>query len=110
MCLISELVKYSNKTYEKGFVSATDGNLSVRLDRNKIAITKSGINKSDVRERDIIIVDLEDNKLEGIGNAPSELKIHLLVNNKPTKFNSAVHYHPIYTKAFASKLLDGGQF
>lgn len=106
MSLINELVKYSNKTYEKGFVSATDGNLSVRLDNNRIAITKSGLCKGDVTESDIIIVDLDGKKLEGKGKPSSELKIHLLAYNKRNDINAVVHSHPIYATAFATANLD----
>ena len=106
MSLIKELVKYSNKTYEKGFVAATDGNLSVRLDNNRIAITKSGLCKGDVTESDIIIVDLNGNKLEGSGKPSSELKIHLLAYNKRKDINAVVHSHPIYATAFATANLD----
>ncbi len=106
MSLIKELVKYSNRTYEKGFVAATDGNLSVRLDKNRIAITKSGLCKGDVTESDIIIVDLNGNKLEGNGKPSSELKIHLLAYNKRKDINAVVHSHPIFATAFATANLD----
>jgi L-fuculose-phosphate aldolase len=106
MSLISELVKYSNKTYEKGLVSATDGNLSIRLDNSRIAITRSGINKGDVTEHDIIIVDNNGNKLEGKGKASSELKIHLLAYNNRADLKAVVHCHPIYATAFATSKLD----
>lgn len=106
MSLIKDLVKYSNKTYEKGFVAATDGNLSVRLDNNRIAITKSGLCKGDVTESDIIVVDLDGNKLEGEGKPSSELKIHLLAYNKRKDINAIVHSHPIYVTAFATANLD----
>lgn len=106
MSLIRELVKYSNKTYEKGFVAATDGNLSVRLDDNRIAITKSGLCKGDITESDIIIVDFNGNKLEGNGKPSSELKIHLLAYNTRKDINAVVHSHPIYATAFATANLD----
>ena len=103
---ISQLVKYSNKAYEKEFVSATDGNLSVRLDKNRIAIARSGINKGDVTENDIIIIDNNGNKLEGNGKASSEAKIHLLAYNNRNDINSVVHCHPIYATAFATAGFD----
>ena len=106
MSLITELVKYSNKAYQKEFVSATDGNLSVRLDENRIAITKSGICKGDVTEKDIVIVNNLGNKIEGEGKASSELKIHLLVYNNRPDVNAVIHCHPVYSTAIATSNSD----
>jgi len=106
MTSISDLVKFANKTYEKGFVSATDGNLSIRLSQTKIAITRSGINKGDVAENDIIIIDYLGNKIEGNGKPSSETKIHLLAYNERKDVNAVVHCHPVYSTAFATSNLD----
>jgi L-fuculose-phosphate aldolase len=104
--LISSLIKYSHKVYEKEFVSATDGNLSIRLSDNKIAITRSGVNKGEVTEQDIIIVDLQGNKINGNGKASTETKIHLLAYNSRSDVNAVVHCHPSYATAFATAGLD----
>lgn len=106
MSKISQLVKYSNKVYKKEFVAATDGNLSIRLDEERIAITKSGICKGDVTENDIVVVDSRGNKIEGNGNPSSELKIHLLAYNSRTDINAVVHCHPVYATAFATAGFD----
>lgn len=102
MSLINDLVKYSNLVYQKGFVSATDGNLSVRIDESRIAITRSGICKGEVQENDIVIVDNFGNFISGNGRASTELKIHLLAYNKRKEVNAVIHCHPIYTTALAS--------
>lgn len=99
MSLISELVKFSKLTYDKGFVSATDGNLSIRLKSGEIAITRSGINKGEVTEEDIIIVDEDGKKIDGFGKPSSELKIHMLAYNNRNDINAVVHCHPIYATA-----------
>lgn len=99
---IEELIFYSHKCYQKGFVSATDGNLSIRLDENQIAITKSGIRKDEVTISDIIITDNRGNKLKGNGKPSSELKIHLLAYNSRANINAVIHCHPIYATAFAT--------
>ncbi len=106
MSSIEELVKYCHKVYEKGFVSATDGNLSIRLSDKLIAITRSGINKGEVKEDDIVITDLEGNKLEGFGQPSSEIKIHLLAYNERHDINAVVHCHPIYSTAIATANMD----
>ena len=67
MSLREELVEACHKVYEKGFVVAFDGNLSARIDENRILITRSGINKGDITLQDILTIDNEGNLLEEEG-------------------------------------------
>ncbi len=97
-----ELVKFCRKVYDKGFVSATDGNLSLRLDSGRILITPSGKNKGEVQPEDLIIIDTNGNKLEGKGKVSTEAKIHLLAYNSRPEVNAVVHCHPVYATAFAT--------
>ncbi len=101
-----ELVKFCHKVYEKGFVSATDGNLSMRLDSGRILITPSGKNKGEVRLEDLLIIDNKGNKLLGSGKVSTEAKIHLLAYNSRPEVNAVVHCHPVYATAFASSGID----
>lgn len=102
MLLKSELVKYCRKVYEKGFVSAYDGNLSARIDDNRILVTPSGKCKGEVDEEDLIEVDLNGNKLSGSSKISTEIKIHLLAYQKRKDVCAVIHCHPIYTTAFAT--------
>ena len=40
-----DILRFGMLLHERGFVAATDGNLSVRLDRQSILITPTGISK-----------------------------------------------------------------
>jgi L-fuculose-phosphate aldolase len=97
-----ELVRICHKVYKKEFVSAYDGNLSVRIDSDKFLITPSGKCKGDVRVDDLIVIDDKGNKLEGKGKASTEYKIHLIVYNNRPDIKSVIHCHPPYTTAFAA--------
>ena len=48
MSLVDELVQVCRKVYENKFVSAYDGNISVRNSSNSFLITRSGICKGEV--------------------------------------------------------------
>ena len=104
-----ELVKFCHKVYEKGFVSATDGNLSLRLDSKRILITPSGKNKGEVEPEDLLIIDYFGNKLFGKGKVTTEVKIHLLAYNSRPEVNAVVHCHPVYATAFATAGVDLSQ-
>ncbi len=102
MSIQSELAAYCRKVYEKGFVSAYDGNLSVRSAGGNIFITRSGICKGEVTEKDILELDSSGNLISGEGKISTEYKIHLFVYSRRKDINAVVHCHPVYSTAFAS--------
>ena len=57
-----KLVDICHKVYAKGFVTAYDGNISCRTSKNTVLITRSGICKGDVTEKDIVEIDLNGKK------------------------------------------------
>ena len=95
-----EIVKYSHKVQQYGYVSATDGNLSMRLDENRILITPSGLEKGEMTLEAPIVVDMEGNKLEGEGKPSSEGKMHLEVYKLRPDVNAVIHAHPPKCIAF----------
>ena len=101
MSEISKLVDICHKVYEKGFVSAFDGNISVITPQNTVLITRSAVCKGDVTENDIMEIDAGGNILKGKGKISTEYKIHLYAYSKRPEVNAVVHCHPVYATAFA---------
>ena len=60
--------------YAKGWVASNDGNISIRLDQNRILATPTGVSKGKMEPDDLIICDLNGNKIEGrkVVETPSE--------------------------------------
>lgn len=102
MSLRKELTDACHKVYEKGFVSAYDGNLSARIDSSKILITPSGKCKGEITEDDLLEVDYKGNIISGAGKVSTEFKIHVILYNKRSDINSVIHCHPVYATAFAT--------
>lgn len=102
MQIRKELTEICHKVYDKGFVSAYDGNLSVRLDDQKILITPSGKCKGEITEDDLIEIDYKGKLLAGNGKVSTEAKIHLVAYNKRKDVSAVVHCHPVYATAFAT--------
>jgi len=96
------LITYCHKVYEKEFVSAYDGNLSVRTERGTILITRSAVCKGDVTERDILEINLHGDILSGSGKISTESKLHLFIYQNRKDVKAVVHAHPVYATAFAS--------
>lgn len=101
MSLRRELVEICHKVYSKGFVSAYDGNLSVRIDDHKILITPSGKCKGDIEEDDLLEIDIYGNLLNGTGKISTEVKIHLTAYQKRNDVRAVIHCHPVHATAFA---------
>jgi L-fuculose-phosphate aldolase len=102
MSEISRLVEICHKVYEKGFVSAFDGNVSVITPQSTILITRSAVCKGDVTEEDIMEIDAGGNILRGKGKISTEYKVHLYAYSRRPEVNAVVHCHPVYATAFAS--------
>ena len=95
-----EIAYWSKKVQEYGFVSVTDGNLSIRLDEERVLITPSGVPKGEVELESPIIIDMEGNKIEGEGRPSSEGKLHLEVYKVRPDVTAVIHAHPPKCIAF----------
>lgn len=87
--------------YAKGYVVASEGNMSIRLGENRILVTPAGKNKGFLKDKDLVLVDLKGKKISGNLEPSSELRMQLFVYQKRKDINAAVHAHAPYSLAFA---------
>ena len=52
-----DIVDIGRLVYQKGWVAANDGNITVRLDAQRILATPTGVSKGMMHPDDLIIVD-----------------------------------------------------
>ena len=97
-----EIVRYGRMLHERGFVAAMDGNLSVRLPDDRILVTPTCVSKGAMRPADMVIVDLEGERLAGRRNVTSEIGMHLLVYRMRPDVQAIVHAHPPTATGFAA--------
>ncbi len=95
----------------RGWVPATSGNFSRRLDRRHAAITRSGIDKGKIGADDLIVVDLEAPLPAGVS---AETPLHVARYRADGAVGTIVHVHSVaatvLSRADAAKgavLLDG---
>ncbi|MBU8933834.1 MAG: class II aldolase/adducin family protein [candidate division Zixibacteria bacterium] len=96
-----ELVLLGRRLYERGMIAGTDGNISVRLDDDRIMITPSGLAKGNLNPDDLVIVDQNGKHLQGSRTASSEYLMHTFVYRNRPDVQACVHSHPPYVTAFA---------
>jgi len=101
MSEVDKIVSICHKVYQKGFVSAYDGNVSVITPNNTVLFTRSGVCKGDVTPEDILEFDMNGSLLKGEGRITTEFKLHLFAYSRRPDVNAVVHCHPIYATAFS---------
>jgi L-fuculose-phosphate aldolase len=96
------IVQFGRRLHDYGFVAATDGNLSVRLDENRLLVTPTCMSKGMMRPADLVIVDMEGNRLAGKRKVSSEIGMHLLIYRLRPDVHGIVHAHPPTATGFAA--------
>jgi L-fuculose-phosphate aldolase len=97
-----DLARFGQMLHTQGFVAATEGNLSVRLDSERIMVTPTGFSKGMMHPEDMVIVDRQGRKLEGATNPSSEIGMHLTIYHMRPDVAAVVHAHPCTATGFAS--------
>lgn len=96
--LICEIGK---RIYNKGFVAANDGNISVKVGSNAIITTPTGVSKGFMTPDMMVKMDLSGNVISGNRKPSSEVKMHLRVYKENPEVNAVVHAHPPVATSFA---------
>ena len=104
--MLEELKK---KVYEanmelpaRGLVTYTWGNVS-GIDREKglFVIKPSGVEYEELKPEDLVVMDLQGNKVEGDLNPSSDTKTHLVLYNAFPEVGGIVHTHSTFAVAWA---------
>lgn len=87
---------------EAGLVVGTWGNLSCRVSRdNAVVITPSGLDYCQVSTRDMVVVDMGGQVLEGERQPSTELALHLAVYRARPDVLCVIHTHSLHAGALA---------
>ncbi len=97
-----QIVDIGRLMYQKGWVAANDGNISARLDDSRILATPTGVSKGMMREEDLIVCDMQGNRLEGTRDRTSEILMHLTIYEMRPDIGAVVHAHPPVATGFAT--------
>lgn len=101
--------------YQKGTIDGTAGNISARLDDNRILLTPSGLATGFLQPEQLIIVDLAGQRVDqptaaNAGLRPtSESAMHLECYRQRHDVNGVVHAHPPTAVALTLAGVDLGQ-
>lgn len=97
---IRKIIYWAQLLNQRGFVTARSGNISCRVENKKILITSHDCYLGQLREEEIILMDLAGNILEGDLEPTSEKRLHLSIHNHFNEYKIVLHAHPPFTTAF----------
>lgn len=94
--------EYGLKLLEKGLTRGTGGNLSIfNREKNLIAISPSAISYKEINIDDIVVMNLEGEKVEGKQKPSTEFQLHRIIYKKRKDVNAVIHTHPTYSTTIA---------
>lgn len=100
--LKKEVYEANMKLYLSGLVPFTFGNVSgIDRDKNLIAIKPSGVSYEKMTYKDMVVLDIEGNKVEGDLNPSSDTKTHLELYRNFLGIGGVAHTHSKYATAWA---------
>jgi L-fuculose-phosphate aldolase len=91
----AEIVRVGQLMHQKGFIVASDGNISVRLGADRVLATPSGRHKGFLRPDELITTDMDGRPINPPpGLEPtSEMPMHLEIYRQRPQVAAVVHAH-----------------
>jgi len=100
------LVHAGRFLHDQGWVPATSGNFSARLDAQTMAITVSGRHKGELTTDDIMTADMQGRSLEAGKRPSAETLLHTQLYRRFPEVGSVLHTHSM-NATLISRLHDG---
>ena len=99
--LKSQICDVGRRAYARQFVAASDGNISARLDDDRVLCTPTMTCKGFMTPDSLSIVDMAGTLIKGKKQPTSEIKLHLSVYRQRPDIRSVFHSHAPHATAFA---------
>ncbi len=94
-----KIITFGKLLYRRGLVSGSDGNISVRLDSDRIVLTASGVHKGFMDASDLLVVNKDGSKILGTSVPSSEMPMHLAIYKDIKEAKAIIHAHAPWSTA-----------
>lgn len=98
--LRKQIAEIARLCWERGYIGAIDGNVSVKLDDGTLLVTPSGTIKFLIQPEQIVRTDARGTPLGG-GRASTEILMHVACYEERPDVRAVVHAHPPTAVAFS---------
>ena len=96
-----QIVQTGRQMYERGWMAANEGNITVLLDNERILATPTGVCKGHMRPEDLIVCDRDGRKITGQRECTTEMAMHVAIYARRPEIRAVVHAHPPVSTGFA---------
>lgn len=96
-----EVLATAKRVHDSGLVVGTAGNISARMPDGTICMTPSSLPYETMAVDDLVLVDLEGNKVGGGGDPSSEKALHLSCYQRYPEVGGVIHSHAPHASMFA---------
>ena len=96
-----DIIRVGRLIFDRGWIAANDGNITIRLGPNLILATPTGVCKGMMSPDDLILCDLDGNKISGERERTSEMAMHLTIYKLRPEITGVLHAHPPTATGFA---------
>ena len=98
-----QMCKIAKTMWDRRLTNAAGGNFAVCVDENRILISPSMMSEHhqcDMQPEDLMLIDYDENVLEGTGKLSRETKMHVLILSGFKNISATIHAHPFYCMPF----------
>ncbi|MGD1090785.1 MAG: class II aldolase/adducin family protein [Bryobacteraceae bacterium] len=99
--LREDIVQVGRMMFDKGWIAANDGNITIRVDDDRLLATPTGVCKGRMQPEDLLLCNLLGEKLCGDRDCTTELAMHLTIYGMRPDIRAVVHAHPPVATGFA---------
>lgn len=96
------VARFMQRLYYRGLTTASGGNISMKMSETRILITPSGIDKGDIKARQIAEISQEGRNLTPWLKPSMETTMHLEIYNARPDIRAIVHAHPVFASAYTA--------
>jgi L-fuculose-phosphate aldolase len=103
MDIRKEMVTTAKLIWERRLTNAAGGNFAVRVDDNRILVSPSMMSEEkhcQMAPEDFLLIDYQQNILEGSGQLSRESLMHVLILQNFKEIGCTIHAHPFYCMPF----------
>jgi methylthioribulose-1-phosphate dehydratase len=99
-----EMIDAGALFHRRGWVPATGGNFSARLDAQRMLVTASGVHKGELTETDFLVAGLDGQPLDPARKASYETRLHCQLYRRDAAIGAVLHTHSIANTVLSRKM------